>query len=308
MAKVGSPSMRVRVSTASGADAAHDISDYIRSLSGIQVEPLLQEGTAFGESWTKHHFVGVRQGAVITMAGYYDDVAGSPHSYFGQPGDIGAERMLEFSFTSTLDTFRTPAKLTRYSRVPSLGGLMEWEAEWSPTGTPSSDPGEALIDSVRVTANATAVVFGSIPTHYSHLHIVGRGRHTGALDTDVHVYANFNGDSATNYAWEETRGAGTSTVGIGLDGDVGVIVGSCGASAGPAGAFGLTDCHIFDYGSTAAEKGTDGDFEVRITGFQAILHMGGWWKSTAPITSIKLYPQGSYDWTSGTEYSLYGIP
>ena len=133
MAKYGSPSVLIGVSTASGSTAIKDLSQYIEEIDGVKINAMTQETHAFGDSWVKNAYTGVRGVEDMKLTGFYDDAASGPHSFMGQTSDIGAERQFEIDFGSS-DIVHGSYVLLSYSRIPTRDELTRFEAEWQFTG------------------------------------------------------------------------------------------------------------------------------------------------------------------------------
>lgn len=134
MAKYGSPSLKFGVTTASGATAIVDFSQYVDTINGFKINAMSAETHTFGDSWVENTFTGVRQVDDLTVAGFYDDIASGPHAYFGQTTDIGAERQFEIDFGSS-DIVHGSYILASYTRSPTRNELTRYEAVLKIHGT-----------------------------------------------------------------------------------------------------------------------------------------------------------------------------
>ena len=133
MAKYGSPSVLIGVTTASGSTAIKDLSAYIETINGVKINAMTQETHTFGDSWVENMFTGVKQVDDITVGGFYDDAATGPHLLMGQTSDIGAERQFEIDFGSS-DIVHGSYVLLSYARNPTRNELTRFEAVWKITG------------------------------------------------------------------------------------------------------------------------------------------------------------------------------
>ncbi len=135
MANYGSNSLTFKIDLAD-AGSLVNISNFVRSINGFEVERLLTESTAFGDSWVEHLQTGLRRGNDIEIGGFYDDTAAAS----GPEGlNIGAvthavTRTVEITWggskTSTFEVW-----IQKYARTPSVGNLTEWRAVLRPSGT-----------------------------------------------------------------------------------------------------------------------------------------------------------------------------
>ena len=149
-----------------------------------------------------------------------------------------------------------------------------------------------------LTGTAASVTFSSIPATYRDLILVTDATITQASSTDGYGLR-FNGDTGSNYSYVRmvgngstaTSASGTTTYALaGVIGDVNK---------------GLTMFQIMDYSATDKHK----TVITRSNG-----SFGNWtqasasrWANTAAITSVLLRSDGSYNFTVGSTFSLYGV-
>ena len=127
-----------RVTTSSGTTALVNLSDYIDTINGVNLEAVLQESHAAGDAWAEQLYTGLRRLNPVVVGGFYDDQAagvatGGPHTLFGQSTDLGAERECEIDFGAS-DIVHFDYLLRRYDRRPTRSELTRFEAELQPTG------------------------------------------------------------------------------------------------------------------------------------------------------------------------------
>lgn len=139
MARVGSNVIAIRVTTASSTGSFHNISDYVREISGLNVEAMLTESHAFGDAWVEQSYVGVNQIADITLSGFHDDSSGaatsnSPHALFGAIAALGTERVVKLNLGTTNEYPKFDVLIQSYSRTPAVGELTAFEVVLRPTG------------------------------------------------------------------------------------------------------------------------------------------------------------------------------
>lgn len=159
-------------------------------------------------------------------------------------------------------------------------------------------------------ASAASVTFSSIPQTYRHLEISWTAR-SDAAGNNVDVLGQFNGDTGANYDYEHLYLNGASPAALtGAEG-IGATATRLGefTAAGPsAGQAGVGRIAIPNYAGSAFWKNADYSSSFRIgtaTG-QFFKNVGaGFWRSTAAITSIKLFPSVG-NFIAGSVFSLYG--
>jgi hypothetical protein len=148
-----------------------------------------------------------------------------------------------------------------------------------------------------LTSQAASVTFSSIPATYRDLILVTDATITQASSTDGYGLR-FNGDTGSNYSWVRIVGAATATSSSGT---------TTYALAGVIGDVnkGLTMFQIMDYSATDKHK----TIITRSSG-----SFGNWtqasasrWANTAAITTVLVRSDGSYNFTVGSTFSLYGI-
>jgi len=169
-------------------------------------------------------------------------------------------------------------------------------------------PGGAFESIATVTVGsggASSIEFTSIPGTYQHLQIRGVSRlAAGTLPT---VWAQFNDDTASNYACHTLRGDGSAASADGSASQSGAFSISSAGGGQTASVFSGFVIDILDYASTSKYKTlrsmTGGDFNG--TGWIDL--RSALWMSTSAITKIKLSHTGSTNFSQHTTAALYGI-
>ena len=136
MANYGQPDFHISIGTASGValSALKDISQYVLTINGFDIEAMTQQSDAFGDSWVERLYTGIKQVGDIQIGGFYDDVAASgPHAIMGQTSDLGADRPFELNFGAS-DVANGRYVLAKYVRLPKRGALTEYQATLRVTG------------------------------------------------------------------------------------------------------------------------------------------------------------------------------
>ena len=102
MSKYNQSNFAILVTSVSASTVFNDISDYVTDFSGLNLEAVLQQSDAFGDSWREMLYTGIRQAADITIKGFYDDAAATgPHALMGALSALGAERRMKLKFGTT---------------------------------------------------------------------------------------------------------------------------------------------------------------------------------------------------------------
>lgn len=123
MAKYGSPSVQIFVTTVTTTGTYNNISNYIDQISGIKLNGMTQETHAFGDSWVENTWTGVNSVDDITLSFFYDDAANTgPHALFGQTSHIGVRRVLKVDCGAS-DLVIAGVIISAYERQPSRGEL-----------------------------------------------------------------------------------------------------------------------------------------------------------------------------------------
>lgn len=135
MAKYGSNSIVVEYDNSGGT--LQDITQHVLELSSVDIEIVLEESHAFGDSWVESLAVGLRKLADITLKGMYDDAASpAPDALFQgaiPTGPASATRTLKITFGGT-KTVSVETHVMKYSRQPKRGEITKYEVVLRPTG------------------------------------------------------------------------------------------------------------------------------------------------------------------------------
>lgn len=134
MAKYGSNSIVVEMDDAAGV--VRNVTQHILTSSAVELESVLEESHAFGDSWREHLATGLQQMNPITFGGFYDDTAiTGPHVVFGDrpTGPASITKTLKVTWGGAKYT-EVETHIQKYRRIPSRGALTRFEAELQPTG------------------------------------------------------------------------------------------------------------------------------------------------------------------------------
>lgn len=130
MTKYGFSELVIKVDASEGG-ALQDMSAYVQTFNGWDIEAVLEEITAAGdaaEAWAK---VGLKRGGEVVLGGYYDDTATTgPNAVFNAPGET---RSLEITWGGTKKT-SAEAIIRRYQRTSAKGELTKYEVTLQVTG------------------------------------------------------------------------------------------------------------------------------------------------------------------------------
>lgn len=109
-----------------------NISQSVLSISGIDVEAILEETHAAGDSWVEQTPVGLNRVGDITLQCLYDDDSDTGSNFMFQR--IGETRTLQVVFGAA-KSMTVEAVIKNYRRMPSRGALTKAEVVLTPTGT-----------------------------------------------------------------------------------------------------------------------------------------------------------------------------
>lgn len=157
-----------------------------------------------------------------------------------------------------------------------------------------------------VTSSSASVTFSSIPNTYRDLILVVRGRGTkSAVSTTIGL--RFNGDSGSNYDYLLAGFRTSAGFGQGLA-QTSITMGDISAASAPSDAAAALEAIIFDYKGTTFQKACaiDGPLkEGTSSGTIQTYANSGWWRNTAAITQIDVFPD-SGNFVDNSVVSLYG--
>lgn len=136
MAKYGSNSLVIQIDSTEGGSLV-DISQYILTIGGVEVEAILQESHSFGDSWFEMLATGLRKMNPVVLGGFYDDTATTgPDAIFKNVQDSPADgtRTLVITWggskTTTVEVW-----IQKYARRAVRNELTAFEVTLQPTGS-----------------------------------------------------------------------------------------------------------------------------------------------------------------------------
>lgn len=177
---------------------------------------------------------------------------------------------------------------------------------WASQNYPRITNSYESIATVSVGAGGTAAAeFTSIPSTFKHLQVRFLTR-SAVSDLDAALIMQFNGDTATNYAWHLIRGSGSTVLATANFPDTNIWAGTIVGNTSTANVFGAGVIDILDYTSTSKNKTTRelSGFDANGSGYIQF-HSGARY-NTAAVSSIKLFFASS-NLMQYSHFALYGI-
>lgn len=135
MAKYGSNSLTIEFDDTEGGSLTN-MSNYILSVNGVEVEAVLEESHAFGDSWFEHLATGLRKMNPVVLEGFFDDTASTgPNAVFNRVQDSPADATSTLKFTwGGSKTTSVETWIQKYTRMASRGSLTKFQVVLQPTG------------------------------------------------------------------------------------------------------------------------------------------------------------------------------
>ena len=153
------------------------------------------------------------------------------------------------------------------------------------------------LDKVTVGTAVNNITFTSIPQGYTDLVVVMNNQiASGGNDNILYQY---NGDTATNYSGTSLYGTGSAAASDRASNSANYIAGRVGSAVNSTSIF-----QVQNYSNATTYKTSLSRANVSDALVMAFV---GLWRSTAAITSLKLYTASSVNFNVGSTFSLYGI-
>jgi hypothetical protein len=135
VAKYGSNSLAVHIDDTEGGSLT-DISQHVTAINGVEVEALMEESYAFGDSWFESLATGVRKMNDVVIEGFYDDTASTgPNAILVGVQDSPADGTRTFRVTwGGSKTTTVEVWIAKYTRMATRGQLTKYSATLRPTG------------------------------------------------------------------------------------------------------------------------------------------------------------------------------
>lgn len=134
MAFRGSDAVGIKVSTTSSTASFEDISQWVTDFSGLEMEAMIEETHAFGDSWKEQTYAGVKQVSDITLSGPWSDAASGFIGNFSAPSRLGTSGCLKVNYGTTNSYPKVDFVIKSFSRSPSRGALTKGTAVLAPSG------------------------------------------------------------------------------------------------------------------------------------------------------------------------------
>ena len=133
MAKFGYPKLTIELDKTEGG-ALEDISNYVTSINGYEVEAILQDITGAGLTDDAWAYVGFLQKSPIVLSGPYDNTADKLVA--ATMDKEGETRTLKLTFDTGVDadTRQVETIINKTGRFPERGKFHEYVLTLRPTG------------------------------------------------------------------------------------------------------------------------------------------------------------------------------
>ena len=116
--------------------ALTDISQFIQSVGGVELENLIEETHTFGDSYEESTPVGIARWAQIELSGLYDSGSGGPDELFNSQLPTNPNtplRTFKIEWGSNHST-TVETSLIKYVRSPDRSALTKFSATLAPSG------------------------------------------------------------------------------------------------------------------------------------------------------------------------------
>jgi hypothetical protein len=113
-----------------------DITQFVLSINGINVEQITEEKHSFGDSWEEHLAVGIARMQPVELSGLYDDVGNGPDALFVRATPdtpASTTRTLQITWRSGKTTTVETIELS-YERAADRNALTKYTARLQSTG------------------------------------------------------------------------------------------------------------------------------------------------------------------------------
>ena len=167
-----------------------------------------------------------------------------------------------------------------------------------------------LLETTTLSTSASSVTFSGLGAYsdYKHLQVraLFKSNDAGTIANALNI--RFNSDSGSNYAWHALQGTGSSVIALGSDSRPEIAIQNAvpDASSGTSNGFGPGVFDILDFSNSSKNTTLralvgfpDGRIRVGLS--------SGLWNDTSSVTSIDFSVAGSFNFVSGTRFSLIGV-
>lgn len=156
------------------------------------------------------------------------------------------------------------------------------------------------------TGSSGVITFSVIPGTYKHLQVRAIVRNTSTGTGEQSVLVTANGDTGANYATHRLTGNGSAAGAQSYTSGTAIVPYFNSSNGNAASIYGVYVWDILDYANTSKNKtfrllgGSD------FNGSGTVGLISGAWFNTNAITSLT-FTSGGGNWTTATQYALYGI-
>ena len=154
-------------------------------------------------------------------------------------------------------------------------------------------------------SGASEINFTNIPGTYSHLQIRAMGLLT-TTGSGAYLAMRFNSDTGSNYSDHGITGNGSTVEAYGsanIDGINFFQRANNMSTTNPS----VCVIDVLDYANTNKYKTTRNLNGADFNGSGEVTLRSAAWRNTNAITSIRIYPAGSYTIKAGSQFAIYGI-
>ena len=156
------------------------------------------------------------------------------------------------------------------------------------------------------TGSSGVITFSSIPSTYKHLQVRAIVRNTSAGTGEQSVLVTANGDTGANYATHRLTGNGSAAGAQSYTSGTAIVPYFNSSNGNAANIYGVYVWDILDYANTSKNKTFRLLGGADFNGSGTVGLISGAWFDTNAITSLT-FTSGGGDWTTATQYALYGI-
>jgi len=156
-------------------------------------------------------------------------------------------------------------------------------------------------------AGTSYIDFTSIPSTYTHLQIRGIARSNDAsAGNNLGIYARFNSDSGSNYAFHFLTGNGSTAGAAALASQTEMFWNAVNPRGGDtANVYSANVIDILDYANTNKYKTVRTLSGDDLNGSGVVRLNSALWMSTAAVSSIRIFMEGNF--AANSQLALYGI-
>jgi hypothetical protein len=108
---------------------ARDITQFVRTFNGIEIEALLEESHSYGDQWPEMIWPGFAKGSPVEIGGIYDDGANTPYALWSR----GASRQMVITWGGGHTTTFT-VLMNKWKRGPELEKAHKYTMTLMPSG------------------------------------------------------------------------------------------------------------------------------------------------------------------------------